>query len=916
MDRAGKLPTINKTRFSRGQTFGAPIIISFLQSNNALLFYRISPSETDSISSKERWIIVWRASTGLSTIACEEGEDFNIGRFNATCTRKYSHLLNGGFAADFSRKQLRNFLNSYGGDIKSIHLDDTLSISSSTTKRTISSSSTQPLQDSLVIGDEQAPSLWGLDRLDQSDLPLDSQYSYTSLGTGVHVYIIDTGIRQTHEEFRYQDGSPGSRASEVYTTMPSEPSNADCNGHGTHVAASVGGLRYGVAKNVTLHAIRVLNCAGDGSASEVIAALDWLGEAAQRPAIIVMSLGGKSQTLLDQAVDAAVGEGIHVAVAAGNSDEDACLISPARTPAAITVGGSSWNDGTMWVEPGVGTNYGDCIDLYAPAQNILSASNESDTAMSVRTGTSQAVPFVAGAMSLILQQRPTMSPADLEQMLVDNSIENKLSPPPESNLAQLGIVPRNYLLQVKSLSPFKLPNSSGNAGGALILESAVKEVTFDIGLSSWQETAAAAAADLTSSSSTAIAPPSSSSSSVMEVYLTTTDPSAGKVEPSVVTFTADSWQTMQTVTFIPSLTYSLSPDTSPSSSTITIQLSTPSLGVEDQVKIHARKGNSIAFPKYISSLPYEDSSGDTGAPGYADNYRGQCDNNTIDRKESTTIATDNKNNKNKNGSITVFSDDKGPTPEVIYYFKPSTDTTVIISVCNSDSLSIFSGSVYVLEDVDQGGKVVSNYCATVTGFSSSLITGSELDSSYSSCTELEVAIVGGVGYAIIVDGSSSSRSSSNISNNMLTGGKYILRVKSSSTTNVTGLAPPDALLMDGVPELNPIGKAMKNNSSSSDNNEGTNTNDDSHEEGDFSSSSSSSDDLWLIIGGIAAGVVLAIVIIGLVTYLMKSGRKSRSNGCGKGGKVKVMDSDSEESSATPDSLSTSSPPTDIFIAIK
>jgi hypothetical protein len=893
--------SLNNTRFSRGQTFGAPIIISFLQSNIALLFYRISPPEIDSYPSKERWIIVWKASTGLSTLACEEGEDFSIGRFNATCTRKYSHLLNGGFAADFSRKQLRNFLISYGDDIKSIQPDDTLSISSSLS--TTISSSTQPLQDSLVIGDEQASSHWGLDRLDQSDLPLDNQYSYTSLGTGVHIYIIDTGIRQTHEEFRYQDGSPGSRASEVYTTMPSEPSNADCNGHGTHVAASVGGLSYGVAKNVTLHAIRVLNCAGDGSASEVIAALDWLGEAAQRPAIVVMSLGGKSQTLLDQAVDEAVGEGIHVAVAAGNSDEDACLISPARTPAAITVGGSSWNDGTMWVEPGVGTNYGDCIDLYAPAQNILSASSESDTAMSVRTGTSQAVPFVAGAMSLILQQSPAMSPADLEQVLVGNAVENKLSPPPESNLAQLGIVPRNYLLQVKSSSPFKLPNSSSDGGGALVLESAIEEVTFDIGLSSWQETAAA--------------PPLSSS--VMEVYLTTTDPSAGKVEPSVVTFTADSWQTMQTVTFIPSLAYSFSPDMSSSSPTITIQLSMPSLGVEEQVKIHARKGSSIAFPKYIYSLPYEDSSGDTGAPGYADNYRGKCDNNSIDRRESTTRNIDNNNNKNDTVGIAAFSDDKVPTPEVIYYFKPSTDTTVTISVCNSDSLSIFSGSVYILEDVDQGGKVVSNYCATVTGFSSSLITGSELDSSSSSCTELEVAMVGGVGYAIIVDGSSNSSSSSNsnisnISNNKLTGGKYILRVKSSSTTDVTGLPPPDALLMNQVPELNPIGKAMKNNSSSNDNNNGTNN--DSQEEGDFSSSSSSSDDLWLIIGGSAAGVVLAIVIIGLVTYLMKSGRKSSSNSGCKGGKMKVMDSDSEESSATPDSSSTSSPPTDIFIAIK
>lgn len=334
----------------------------------------------------------------------------------------------------------------------------------------------------------------------------------------------------------------------------------------------------------------------------------------------------------------------------------------------------------------------------------------------------------------------------------------------------------------------------------------------------------------------------------------------------------------------------------------------PSLNVEEQVNIHAGKGRSITFPKYIPSLPYEDSSGDTGAPGYLNTYSGKCGDDDNDSTGTTTTASSKKN------SIATFSETgsgstpttTGPTSEVIYYFKPSTDTTVSIGVCNMDSLSIFSGSLYILEDVDQGGKVVSNHCASVTGFSSSLVTGGAWASSSSSCTEMEVVMMGGVGYAIIVDGSSTTTTGGN---NKSEAGRYILTVKSSSTDVIAGLAPPDALLMEQVPEFDPIGKAVKNTRITVDTDGG-------QDKGDGSSSSSSNNnnnnELWLIIGGIAAGVVLAIIIIGLMTYLMKSGRRRSGKG---GGKRMVVDSDSEEGSSS-DSLSRTSPPTDIFIAIK
>ena len=244
----------------------------------------------------------------------------------------------------------------------------------------------------------QSGATWGLDRVDQHDLPLDDQYFYSTTASSVHVYLIDTGIRSTHVEF-------GGRAAKEYDSVGDGQNGNDCNGHGTHVAGTIGGVTYGIAKGVAIHAVRVLDCAGNGSASDAIAGLEWVANNRILPAVANLSLAGGASSTLDSAVKKLISINVTVVTAAGNSTADACNFSPARIPDAITVGATTSSDARSSF-----SNYGSCLDLFAPGSSITSANNTSDTATAIMNGTSMAAPHVAGTAALYLQTNPNASP--------------------------------------------------------------------------------------------------------------------------------------------------------------------------------------------------------------------------------------------------------------------------------------------------------------------------------------------------------------------------------------------------------------------------------------------------------------------------------------------------------------------------
>lgn len=256
---------------------------------------------------------------------------------------------------------------------------------------------------------------WGLDRIGQRDLPLNQVYSYTTTGSGVNVYIIDTGIRRTHTQF-------GGRAFVGFDAVGDGQNTNDCNGHGTHVSGTVGGSTYGVAKGVRLFAVRVLNCSGSGTNSGVIAGVDWVTANHVSPAVANMSLGGGASTALDTAVRNSIASGVTYSVAAGNSNTNASNSSPARVSEAITVGSSTINDARSSF-----SNFGSVVDIFAPGSSILSSWNTSDTATATLSGTSMATPHVTGVAARFLQSNPSASPATVRNELVNQATLNHLS---------------------------------------------------------------------------------------------------------------------------------------------------------------------------------------------------------------------------------------------------------------------------------------------------------------------------------------------------------------------------------------------------------------------------------------------------------------------------------------------------------
>lgn len=319
-----------------------------------------------------------------------------------------------GAVADLNAGQLKALVAS--GKIRSVEQDYEIKL------------------DPTATGDTQLNATWGLDRIDQTALPLSGSYTNPNTGSGVKAYIVDTGVLTSHAEF-------SGRIASGFTAVSDANGVNDCNGHGTHVAGTVAGATYGVAKAATVVPVRVLDCAGSGYLSSVIAGLDWIGSnhPLGAPAVVNMSLGGGASSTLDSAVEALVAKGITVVVAAGNSAADACTSSPARTPGALTIAASNSTDGFASF-----SNFGSCVDLIAPGVSITSAWIGSATATAQISGTSMASPHVAGLVASAMTGG-YLAPNQVEFVIESGAASSAISAAPAGTA--------NLLAQVVALAP-------------------------------------------------------------------------------------------------------------------------------------------------------------------------------------------------------------------------------------------------------------------------------------------------------------------------------------------------------------------------------------------------------------------------------------------------------------------------------
>ncbi|MGW6558971.1 S8 family serine peptidase [Streptomyces hydrogenans] len=315
------------------------------------------------------------------------------GKFGATIKRTYTSAVNG-YAIELSEAQARKLAADPA--VKSV-----------VQNRVFTIDGTQP-----------SPPSWGLDRIDQKALPLNQSYTYPdSAGQGVTAYIIDTGVRISHSDF-------GGRASNGYDAIDNDNTAQDGHGHGTHVAGTVAGSSYGVAKKAKIVGVRVLDNSGSGTTDQVVAGIDWVTRNAVKPAVANMSLGGGVDTVLDQAVRNSIAAGITYAVAAGNDSSNASNYSPARVTEAITVGSTTSSDARSSF-----SNYGTVLDIFAPGSSITSSWNSSDTATNTISGTSMATPHVAGAAAVWLGANPTATPAQVSTALTTAATPNVVTSP-------------------------------------------------------------------------------------------------------------------------------------------------------------------------------------------------------------------------------------------------------------------------------------------------------------------------------------------------------------------------------------------------------------------------------------------------------------------------------------------------------
>ncbi|QSB04972.1 S8 family peptidase [Natronoglycomyces albus] len=313
--------------------------------------------------------------------------------FNGTVTSEWDVI--DGFAVEMTEDDAK--LMAGHPDVKMVEQDAEVSITSP--------------------GQQPNPPSWGLDRVDQRNLPLDNSYSWPNSGTGVTVYVLDTGINLTHQEFT-------GRLARGYDAVTPGGNANDCQGHGTHVAGTIGGTRTGVAKNVTLVPVRVLNCAGSGTWGQVIDGINWSTNNFSGPSVANMSLGGGSNATLDAAVNASVNAGLTHVVASGNSNANACNFSPAGAAGAISVNSSNSADSRSFF-----SNWGTCTDLFAPGESIFGPWIGGNSSYNTISGTSMASPHVAGGAAQYLSSNPGASPAQVRNALTSNATPGVISNP-------------------------------------------------------------------------------------------------------------------------------------------------------------------------------------------------------------------------------------------------------------------------------------------------------------------------------------------------------------------------------------------------------------------------------------------------------------------------------------------------------